>query len=226
MSQAHTREYHRIGEDKRIQIITLHAQCMTMTSISRQTKVKLETVADVIHKWRLHHTVRDLPKTGRPGKVDDRTRRRFARMMQAGEVTTAPQLTQALSTLGIAQVSTATTHCELHRAGLKAMRLCEKPLLTSVHKKRRLEFAREHRNWTVDDWKQVIFSHETVITARPLHLHGRKWTKPTDRLHPRLIVPAVQGGGPAVMTWGCISKYGLHNIILLQDTLNAAGWLC
>src|SRR2546430_560239 len=128
MSHAHTREYHRVGEDKRIQIITLHSQSMTMTKISRQTKVKLGTVADVIRKWRLHHTVRDLPKTGRPRKVDDRTRRRFTRIMQKGEVSTASQLTQTVSTLGIAQVSTATTRRELHKAGLKAMRPRGKPL--------------------------------------------------------------------------------------------------
>ena len=174
MSPAHTRRYHRIGEDKRIQIIALQSQSVTMVKISRQTKVNLGTVKDVIRKWKLHHTVRDLPKTGRPAKIVDRTRRRLTRMIQNGEVSTATDLTQTISTLGIAQISATTTRSELHKAGLKAMHLVRKPLLTSAHKKKRLEYARAHRHWTVNDWKQVIFSDETIITARSLDLHELK----------------------------------------------------
>jgi hypothetical protein len=100
----------------------------------------------------------------------------------------------------------------------------EAPLDVYAQEKR-LEFAREHRHWTVDDWKQVIFSDETMVTARLLHPHKLVWTKPTRKLNPKLVVPTVQGGGSSIMTWGCISKFGFHDFILLQETLDSSGYI-
>ncbi|RYH24756.1 hypothetical protein EON65_16390 [archaeon] len=54
----------------------------------------------------------------------------------------------------------------LHQERLKAMHIIKEPLLTREHKRRRLEWARAHRDWTVQQWKQVVFSDKTVIPAR------------------------------------------------------------
>jgi transposase len=225
MSQAHTRKYHRIGEDKRIQIIALYEQNNTMVKICRQTNVALGTVKDIVRKWKQYRTVRDLPRTGRPPKVDDRTRRRLARIMQTGEVKSCTGLAQAATSQEVINISSRTANRELHKAGLKAMHMIKRPMLTRSHKKKRLEFAREHRNWSVDKWKEVIFSDETMIAARPSNLHKLEWTKPTYRLNPMLIIPTVQGDGPTIMTWGCISKYGFHDIILLEGNVDSTGYI-
>ncbi|RYY73513.1 hypothetical protein EON63_19900, partial [archaeon] len=52
-----------------------------------------------------------------------------------------------------AQISARTARRALQQEGLKAMHMVGRPLLTRAHKRRRLEFARAHRDWTVDDWK-------------------------------------------------------------------------
>jgi len=40
-------------------------------------------------------------------------------------------------------------------------------------------------------------------------------------LDPHLIVPTVQGGGAKIMTWGCISTYGFHDLVLHEDRVDA-----
>jgi transposase len=225
MSKATTRNYHRIAEDKRIQIVALRSKGLTLATIAAQTKVKIITVRSVLSKWKLHHTVQDLPKTGRPHKVDDRTKRRLARMVQKGEIRTATELAQTATSHEIVHISARTARRTLHEQGLKAMRMINKPLLTRAHKRKRLEFARAHMDWTSEEWKQVIFSDETVITARQSDSHKLKWVKPTHSLNPKLIVPTVQGGGFAIMTWGCISKFGFHDFILLDGTMDAVGYV-
>jgi transposase len=225
MSNTSTQQYHRVSEDKRIQINALrHSGCI-LTDIARKTKVNIETVKSVLRKWKLHRTIKDLPKTGRPSKLDDRTSRRLARMVQSGEVSTASELTEAAVSNGIVHISARTACRVLHKEGLQAMHMVNRPLLTRAHKRRRLEFASVHRDWTADDWKQVIFSDETVITARPSDSHKLRWTKHTHGLNPRLVVPTVRGGGPAIMTWGCISTYGFHDFILLEGMMDAAGYV-
>ncbi|RYH14795.1 hypothetical protein EON65_32995 [archaeon] len=49
--------------------------------------------------------------------------------------------------------------------------------------------------------------------------------KPVHGLNPRLVIPTVRGGGPAIMTWGCISTFGFHDLVLLDGTINAAGYV-
>ncbi|RYG95555.1 hypothetical protein EON65_55800, partial [archaeon] len=151
MPNTSMRQYHRIGEDKHIHIISMRQQGCSIRQISAKTKIKHSSVEAVLNKWKLHRTVRDLPKTGAPSKLDDRTKRRLARMAQSGEVSSSTDLVQTAASHDIAQVSARTARRALQQVGLKAMRMVGRPLLTRAHKRRRLEFARAHRDWTVDD---------------------------------------------------------------------------
>lgn len=225
MTKISTRHYHRVAEDKRIGIIALQEKGCTLRDISRLAKVKLSTVRNVLGKWKTHRTNKDLPKKGRKPKVDDRTRRRLARMMQRGEVSTSSELALTAASCDVALISESTVCRTLHQAGLNAMHTIPKPLLTRAHKRKRLEFARSHGHWTVEDWKQVIFSDETVIAARPSDAHKLRWTKPTRGLNPRLVVPTVRGGGANIMAWGCISRYGFHDFIRLDGTVTGTGYV-
>ncbi|RYY72012.1 hypothetical protein EON63_21300 [archaeon] len=80
MSRTSTRHYHRVGEVRRIHILTLKERGCTIPQIAHQSKVRQRTVEAVLHKWKQHHTIQDLPKTGRSPILDDRTKRRLARM--------------------------------------------------------------------------------------------------------------------------------------------------
>jgi len=46
----------------------------------------------------------------------------------------------------------------LKEAGLGACVQQKKPLLVKRHVLARLSFAHKYKNWTVDDWRRVIFS--------------------------------------------------------------------
>ncbi|RYG97118.1 hypothetical protein EON65_53350 [archaeon] len=87
----------------------------------------------VLHKWKRHHTIQDLSKTGRPPIVDDRTKRRLARMALRGDVETATELAQTAAAHNIAHVSAGAIRNVLHGEGLKAMHTIRKPLLTRAH---------------------------------------------------------------------------------------------
>jgi hypothetical protein len=125
----------------------------------------------------------------------------------------------------IAHISPRTARRVLHQQGLVAMHMINKPMLTRDHVRKRLDFVRAHRGWTVEQWKQVIFSDETVITARSSHEHKIKWTKPTRGLNRKLIIPTMQGGGVVIMVWGCISQYGFHDLVLLDGRVDAIGYI-
>ncbi|GBM19165.1 hypothetical protein AVEN_79881-1 [Araneus ventricosus] len=45
--------------------------------------------------------------------------------------------------------------------GLCSRRFIRVPLLTKRHRQLRLQWAREHRGWTMDEWKRVAWSDES-----------------------------------------------------------------
>jgi hypothetical protein len=73
-------------------------------------------------------------------------------------------------------------------------------------------------------WKQVIFSDDTIITARPVHTHKLRWARPMRGLNPRLVIPLVSGGGSAILTLECLSTFRFHDFVLLEGTMKKAGY--
>ena len=92
---------------------------------------------------------------------------------------------------------------------LKAAVKEKKPLLTAGHRKGRLDQATAHQDWTVDDWKRVIWSDETKINR--LGSDGRVWgwKLPGEGLTDRLVQGTQKYGGGSVMVWGCMSWDGI-----------------
>ena len=68
-----------------------------------------------------------------------------------------------------------------------------------------MKFATQYRDWTVENWKRVIWSDETKINH--LGLDGRKWAwkKPQKPLQDHLVQGTLKFGGESLMTWGCMT---------------------
>lgn len=110
-------------------------------------------------------------------------------------------------------------------AGLRSYRPAVKPRLSAKNIKDRLLFCRTHRDWTVDQWRRVLFSDETQI--KQFHPHRTMVRRPENqRFNPRFIVPAVKQC-PSIMVWGSISASGRGGIYCVQQgkTVNSAEYL-
>ena len=87
---------------------------------------------------------------------------------------------------------------------MKAVVKRKRPLLSKRHRRERLDFALAHQDWTVDDWKKVVWSDETKINR--LGSDGRKWVwkKAGEGLSDRLVQGTQKFGGGSLMMWGCM----------------------
>ena len=77
-----------------------------------------------------------------------------------------------------ANVSISTISSRLSKKfGLKSYEPAKKPQLISQMKKKRLEFAKKHIDWSVEDWNKVLLSDKSIFqqfTVRKNHVCGRK----------------------------------------------------
>lgn len=87
----------------------------------------------------------------------------------------------------------------------------KKPLLREVNRKKRLARAKEHRRWTIAEWKKVLWSDESKfeIFGNKRKIYVRR--KVNERFSKNCIVPTVKHGGGSVMVWGCFgdSRVGI-----------------
>lgn len=96
----------------------------------------------------------------------------------------------------------------------------KKPLLRKENIKKRLKFALEHKNWTIQQWSKVLWSDESKF-----ELFGSKrrtFIRRThhERFHSSCVIPTVKHGGGSVMVWGSMCSSGtskLHRIVGTMD---------
>ncbi|KAI1006691.1 hypothetical protein K3495_g1526 [Podosphaera aphanis] len=91
------------------------------------------------------------PKVGRPQKLTSRDKRAIARSMVNGGVKTAVEMARLINTEREDKISPVTMRRALKEEELKAFKKKKKPLLSKAHRRARLKWALDHKNWTIDD---------------------------------------------------------------------------
>ena len=69
---------------------------------------------------------------------------------------TSPEIQAQLNSTRSTDVSTSTVQRRFRDAGLKGRIAAKKPLLRVINRKKRLAWAKKHRNWTSEDRKSVL----------------------------------------------------------------------
>uniref|UniRef100_A0A914D0N1 Transposase n=1 Tax=Acrobeloides nanus TaxID=290746 RepID=A0A914D0N1_9BILA len=66
----------------------------------------------------------------------------------------------ANDTLGV-NIKIRTARNILIKAGLRGRRPAKKPWISKKNRSARLKFAKEHKDWTIDQWKRILWSDES-----------------------------------------------------------------
>jgi len=166
------------------------------------------------------------PKMGQPIKVSRSTQRYVARQFDIGKITTLRDGQRLIQSMDGAQVHIESVRNYLEREGLKGYIQQRKPGLTKEQIAKRLKFAQDHLHWTVEEWKNVMFSDETIISR--MGSYGRKYyyKRPErKRLEAHHIKQTKQGGGGKMLIWGCMTYYGVGDACWYPDSMNSEGYL-
>jgi hypothetical protein len=169
--------------------------------ISSSTGVHTSTISRLRSK---HCSSLQKSLGGRPSKLFPANKCHAIHLITSRMAENAVQITKTLSSIINQPLSTKTVHRGLSQAGMKAVVKRKRPLLSKCHRRERLDFALAHQDWTVDDWKTVVWSDETKINR--LGSDGRKWVwkKAGEGLSDRLVQGTQKFGGGSLMMWGCM----------------------
>ncbi|GFW38832.1 transposable element Tc1 transposase [Trichonephila clavipes] len=104
--------------------------------------------------------------------------------------------------------------------GFGNRRLTRALLLNGHHRAAPLAWAKEHRGWSVEDWKRVVWSEESRFR---LKADGRLrvWRHAHEVMDPAGQVGTVQGHGGSIMVWSVFSWHCLGSLERVSTSFNA-----
>ncbi|KAG0927047.1 hypothetical protein G6F32_013005 [Rhizopus arrhizus] len=154
-----------------------------------------------------------LKQGGRPKVLSAADERYCVRQFTKNRVPSAVKVTECLENDIGKKVGVETVRRALRKAGLGAIEKPKKPLLSAKNIRNRLSWCMAHKDWTIDDWKRVIWSDETKINR--FNSDGRTWAwiRSGESLKSHHVKTTVKHGGGSIMLWSAI-------------TYNGVGWMC
>ncbi|GBN90487.1 hypothetical protein AVEN_36480-1, partial [Araneus ventricosus] len=134
-----------------------------------------------------------------PRVIKEKGRRRLSLLAKQNRRQTVAQLTAQYNAGPSASVSEHTVQRTLLDMGLCRRRPTRVPLLTKRHRQLRLQWAREHRDWTIDEWKRVAWSDESRFLIHRVDGRVRVRRLPGEHLLSSCTAGHTQAVGGGIM---------------------------
>ena len=113
---------------------------------------------------------------------------------------------------------------------LVAKKKIKKTFLKSAHRLDRLKRALEHKDWTIDDWKNVIWSDKTTDQITKICRFGSDemeyaWVERESRSMNKIVKPTLKFGGGSIVIWGCMTWLGVGALIKIVGNMDATQYV-
>ena len=176
--------------------------------ISKYYGMKRPTVSNIIRREKQKKLQVTMKKRGRNRKLSERGMRLFRNYV----------LDNCFDPLYVIVTKfNATTGLQLsERTGRRYVRILkmnsniaiQKPFISTKIMASRILWARTHKDWTLSQWSNVLFTDESSFSVRPLKNRLRVWRHKGCRLQHRHVVPTFKSGHKTVSVWGGFSMLG------------------
>lgn len=190
----------------------------SLTLISEKSGHSLSTVSRIAKEVAPH---RARARGGRPQKLTSHDRRSVVTSIATGRAANAVQAAQRINRTISSSICTQTVRNILKEEGFTAVVKKKKPMLKTQHRKERLEFAKKYGEWTVEDWKRVIWSDETKINRFGSDGRQYVWKKKGQPLGDKEVKGTVKFGGGNIMVWGCMGWNGVGRLVEVEGRMDA-----
>src|SRR6266568_3899483 len=209
---------HPISSAQKENILSLASNQLSTCHIASKLGIGRSTISRVLQE---HLPNQEIPSAGCPSKLSHTNKRSILTQITTGKAANAVQATRHINTIISHPIHPQTVRNVLKQHSFKAVTKKKKPLFTAAHRKKWLDFALRHKEWTVEDWKRVIWSDETKINR--IGSNGKQWVwkKVGEGLIEREVQGTVKFGGGNIMVWGCMGWNGVGELAEVEGRMDA-----
>lgn len=208
-----------ISLEKRAQIEILRKVGNSIGKIAQIVGVSKNGVQTTLARFAQTKSHSDQKRSGRPRKTAATDDRYIVRLSNRDRFKSPSEIRTEVNETLDAPISTNTVKKRLREAGYFGRVAVKKPLLKPEHRRKRLKFARKHRNWTMEQWKSVLWSDESKFELFGTKRRQYVRRKVGERYKKQCIAPTVKFGGGSVMVWGCFSYEGVGELVKIEGIM-------
>jgi len=213
------------SEDLRKRVITMNQDGFSMGKICETLHIPKASIQKMITKFNKEGTVANAPGRGRQRlttKAEDRfIKRKIKKDRRESAVRLASELIDVLGK----KISPQTIRNRLHEDGMHGRIARRKPFINARNRKKRLTWARKHRDVDSSFWEKVIWSDESKFNLFGSDGVVRVWRSPGEEFKSECINPTVKHGGGSVMVWGCFSANGVGKLVFIDGIMRKEDYL-
>ena len=209
-----------LSEEQKYRIVFLSEQHISIRKIATMLNINKNTVSNTLKKWKFTGSVAQLSGQGRKKKTTTREDMLIARNSLKNRRLTAPDLCRDHNSFSSNKISVSTVKNILKKYKLRGCIAAKKPLLSKTNTKKRYAFGKKFRHWTTQRWRAVMYSDESSFELFPSKFRIPIRRRSHEKFYSQCLQPTVKHSGGTVMVWGCISYYGMGNLVVLEGRVN------
>ena len=151
----------KVSMHNRSKIITLYQEGYSERQIAVKAKASKTAVHSILKKIQETGSVEDKKRTGRPRKIKEADVRYLKLQSLRDRFKTSTQLAVDLQRTTGTNISPSCVRKLLIKEDLPGRVAARKPLFRRGNIKKRLEYAKEHKDWSLEMWNRVLFTDES-----------------------------------------------------------------
>lgn len=186
---------------------------LTYKKIAKKMRKNESTVQRAFHRMKKRGGPHRKKGSGRPRVTTKRHDKHMVVAAKRNPFASSKQIKNKLQLTA----SDRTIRRRLVKAGLKSYHTVKKPYINEKNRKRRLVWAKNHRNWTVQKWRRVLFTDESPFTLR--YQGKRLVRRPVGQaLNPRYCRGSIKHD-KKINVWGCFAYNGVGKFYRVKGIL-------
>lgn len=215
-------KYRRLSIAERGEVIGYIKSGWSDNKIAKQMSCSQPGIGKIRKKYEENLSVEDQTRSGRPRITSESEDRALKFRSLKNRWQTAPALRLTVTTKQKKRPSITTVQRRLREAGLYGRVAAKKPLLSYKQRINRLNWAKKYKDWTIEQWRNVIFSDESPFTLLPRS--GRIYVRrrANERFLPPCLIPTLKFGGGKIQVWGCFSYTKVGPLKRIEGKLTGA----
>ena len=196
-------------------ILQLHLDGKSYRDIGSRYKVSASVIHCLIQKYNATGSMDRHHGQGRKRKTTAREDTRIVREVKRNRFSSANDIREALNMHHISEGTIRNRIREVE--SFASYWAIKKPKITERNRLIRLNWAKEHRNWTPEQWEKVLWSDESPYA---LHYCGRRrvWRRPNERFLQECTIPTVKQE-KRINVWGCFAAHGVGRLYMVKGIM-------
>jgi len=195
----------------RTQIVQAVAQGMSIAEVAQRSGRSLKTVYNIWNRWSKEGTVERQEGSGRKRKTTAIEDRQIVVKAKRSRFITCAEIREEIHR---PDVSLKTIARRIKESGeFASYWAVKKPFISETNRNRRLQWCQEHKDYTVEQWRRVIWTDESPYVLR-FKGPKRVWRSAHERYDSRCLLPTLKHD-EKIMVWGCFSGHGVGDLHLI-----------